>query len=380
MGVEGSVHYNNIRTPLTQPSGSQRSVEVRPVPRTPRDIGVEPKREARLHVEPTLYLRSSSSQHRSNTYRFSMKRIFKGIGQAMPAVFTWFLIIGCTGAFYYVLCPALIKILGQLGIILCSVDLVVFLLLISNLFMATTMDPGRHPAAIASEESIDDFRSPLYKNVEVNGITVRMKWCVTCKFYRPPRSSHCSVCDKCIDCFDHHCPWVHNCVGRRNYRYFFLFLVFLSLHMLIICGMSITFIATSKASIKQEYFSPPFLSAIILIGLFALLCFPILGLTGFHVILVMRARTTNEQVTGKFRSGYNPFTHGCWSNLAKALCTSQYPSYEDVPKNVIKRSDSLSVLYVPDNTANRDGHIPLKMNKHIIQIQENSKGPMNITV
>jgi hypothetical protein len=59
---------------------------------------------------------------------------------------------------------------------------------------------------------------PLSKTIEIQGVPLLVKYCTSCESWRPPRTSHCSICDRCVFKHDHHCPWT----GSSHTRLFTL--------------------------------------------------------------------------------------------------------------------------------------------------------------
>ena len=52
---------------------------------------------------------------------------------------------------------------------------------------------------------------------------IKTSRCYNCLAVRPKDSHHCSTCHCCILEQDHHCPWINNCVGLFNKKYFIIF-------------------------------------------------------------------------------------------------------------------------------------------------------------
>ena len=70
-----------------------------------------------------------------------------------------------------------------------------------------------------------DFKITKYflKNNKFNREII-WKICQYCNEVKPLRTHHCSICGICVLKMDHHCPWINNCIGQNNQRYFLLFL------------------------------------------------------------------------------------------------------------------------------------------------------------
>ncbi|EGD78308.1 hypothetical protein PTSG_09375 [Salpingoeca rosetta] len=124
----------------------------------------------------------------------------------------WVLIGSIVIAWYKVLAPYIQQETSSLGFA-AHVVFTHWLLIniIFNYLMVTITSPGYPPKMRLNDIMLQPGES----------------FCKKCDSVKPVRTHHCSVCKRCVLKMDHHCPWVHNCIGFRNHRYFFLFMAYL---------------------------------------------------------------------------------------------------------------------------------------------------------
>lgn len=163
-----------------------------------------------------------------------------------------------------------------------------------------------------------------------NGKDLTVKWCETCKLYRPPRSSHCRVCDNCVDSIgesyrrnggidghctehlmppfkDHHCNFLNTCIGRRNYLHFFAFLAFAiaaCVEGLVLNAWHLAQQTQAIRAVDIDGKARSFKKALadspmsgVLFVLFSAALAPLCSLATYHTRLILMNRTTVEQVS-----------------------------------------------------------------------------------
>lgn len=134
----------------------------------------------------------------------------------------------------------------------------------------------------------------------MKGFAHKVKFCSTCYIFRPPRATHCYDCNMCVERFDHHCPWIGNCVGKRNYKYFYFFV--LSLALMLLFDLIQIILLFTHITPKKEVAS---LAVGILLAIVVVLAILfVFTLLIFHTFLSITNTTTNE------------FCKSTWNSLA----------------------------------------------------------------
>ncbi|CAM9209241.1 unnamed protein product [Bubo scandiacus] len=208
-----------------------------------------------------------------------------------------------------------------------------FLALASH-FRAMLTDPGAVPKGNATKEFIESLQlkpgQVVYK-------------CPKCCSIKPDRAHHCSVCKRCIRKMDHHCPWVNNCVGENNQKYFVLFTMYIaliSLHALIMVGFHFLYCFEEDWT-KCSSFSPPTTVILLILLCFEALLFLIFTSVMFgtqvHSICTDETgieRLKNQKPTWEKVSGWEgmklafggAFSLGWFNPFSNLNCKSPAPS------------------------------------------------------
>jgi len=159
------------------------------------------------------------------------------------------------------------------------------------------------------------------------------KICDTCYIVRPLRSTHCGICDNCIYRFDHHCPWIGTCVGKRNYPYFFIFLILLNLFQVFTAAVCIAHIIikilddkkiekfnfTTKKQKDSALVGDVIISLYLIIYVILTMIFTT-GLLLYHIKIVKNDMTTKEELKKFFRNPFgNPYQRSTKSNFSSII-------------------------------------------------------------
>jgi hypothetical protein len=133
-----------------------------------------------------------------------------------------------------------------------------------------------------------------------------VRYCLKCKKFKPDRAHHCKFCNCCTLKMDHHCPWVGNCIGFRNYK-FFLNMIFYAL----VNSAYFTYIFSDVIRyliIEEKIVSLKLLLFVVLYFFMIMVMLSLAIFNIFHLWITVKNFTTFEFVTHFVRAKQNPNT------------------------------------------------------------------------
>mmetsp|Transcript_23940 Transcript_23940/g.57182 ORF Transcript_23940/g.57182 Transcript_23940/m.57182 type:complete len:296 (+) Transcript_23940:93-980(+) len=229
------------------------------------------------------------------------------IGRWLPVLFVTGLIAWCFLVFMLdILMPLLDspdKAQHEYGLGCTIAFNIIFSLAMISFLRAVFTDPGYipdswsvHPDDLESGERTRLMPAVLQTQEKKHDGTVRICRKSKPAMYKPDRAHYCRVMQRCVLKMDHFCPWLNNCIGFYNHKFFVLFVAYMAMitvFMVVVMTPVFVNIVSNMEQITLDLKDQEFHVSLT----YLMLCLLSVGLSAFfifHAYLVLFNYTTIE--------------------------------------------------------------------------------------